>query len=257
MHHEARPATEAAPRWLQLLWLWWWLTSLLGSTCGGLAILRLTSNGPTWQSFPELALVWLLGGSLAGLISGGFQAGFLQRCLPRAWWWMLITTLGSSIAWLLAHITARGLLLLLPWRLRAVPGFPYNTVLYLTIALGMPVIAILLTGGIQWLWLRRWVGQSGLWLRGALLSASMSWPLALVSTHITAQAPVWPLLQEIHGSLGWWMGLYVSGAAVAGVIGGRMMAEILRFRSSHLQSSAPESAQQHITQSAAAHISSS
>lgn len=258
MHHKARPAIATPPpRWLQLLWLWCLLTSLLGSTLGGLAILRMTSNGPTWQSLSELALVWLLGGSIAGLISGGFQASFLQRCLPRAWWWVLVTSLGSSIAWLLAHITARGLFLFLPWRLRMVPGFPYNTVLHLTIALGMPVIAILVTGATQWLWLRRHLGQSGLWLRGTLLSASLSWPVAVVLTHITALAPVWPVLQEIHGALGWWMGLYVSAAIVPGILGGCMMARMLRLGSTQLQSPAPDSVQRDTIKSMAAQISSS
>jgi hypothetical protein len=257
MHHEARPAMMTPPGWLQLLWLWWMLTSLLGSTFGGLAILHLTSNGPTWQSLPELALLWLLGGGIAGLISGGFQAGFLRRCLPRPWCWVLVTTLSSSIAWMLAHITARGLAQFLPGKLRGMPGIPWNSVLYLTLAIGMPVIAILLTGGIQWLWLRRQVRQSGLWLRRTLLSASVSWPVALILSHITEQAPVWPILQEIHGSLGWWIGLFVSGAVVAGIIGGHTMAEMLRFARSQLQSPVPDSAQHHTTQSLASHISSS
>jgi hypothetical protein len=254
MHYEVRPVTTTRPHRVQLLWLWWLLTSLLGSTLGGLVILRLTSNGPNWQSLSELALLWLVGGGIAGLITGGFQAGFLQRCLPRAWWWALMTSLGSSIGWLLAHLTARGLTYLLPCPLCMTPGLPWNTILYLMIALGMPVIAILITGALQWFWLRRHVVHSGLWLRRTILSASLSWPVALLLSHITARAPVWPLLQEIHGALGWWMGLYVSAAIVPGIIGGRTMMEILRLERTQLQSPAPGSAQYDTIQSPVTHL---
>lgn len=215
---------------LHRLWFWWLFASLLGSLCGGLAILRLTSNGPRWQTLAELALIWLAGGGIAGLASGGFQAALLQRYMPRAWWWMPLTTCGSSVAWLLAHLTVRGLLTFMPGIARTTPGYLWNTILFLAIGLGMPVIAILITGAFQSLWFRKQTLQSSLWLRRMLISALLSWPLAVAACYLTAQAPVWPFLQTIHGSLGWWMGLYFSAGLIPGIIGGSTIIRIIRLQ---------------------------
>jgi hypothetical protein len=223
--HTSELVIRPAPQ--RSLWLWWTLASLIGSTLGGGLSLILRREGllpSVWQQ----ELIWLGCGALAGLITSLPQWALLRRTIPEPGWWIVVTTLGQAISWVVVHPLALVLGRQLPLSLMSVdPSLIWVTLQAMMFASAMPSLSLLLVWSVQWYVLRH-VAHTWPWLRAGALCAIASWGLAVLLAVLVTDTPLWNIFRGFNGSSIWLMAFYVAGAVGSGIGGGVILPRILR-----------------------------
>ena len=204
----------------------WLLACLAGSLAGGLFVLIQTSFGIQLPPTTRQLLLWVAGGGIAGLITGGFQTALLPAAVPRRHRWLVATFLGSALGWAVAHPLALSLARSLPLSLRYNPMFPWNTAVHGLTAIGIPVLANLMIAVAQCGGLRAQPAMARRWLAGSILGILVSWLVAIWFAQIAASPDVRPVFQLVNYNWGEWLVLYLAGALGSGLNGATMLVHI-------------------------------
>lgn len=204
----------------------WLLACLAGSLAGGLFVLTQTSFGVQLPPTTRQLLLWLAGGGIAGLITGGCQTALLPVAVPRRHRWLVATLVGSALGWVVAHPLALSLARSLPLSLRYHPMFPWNTAVHALSAIGIPVLVNLSIAVAQCSVLRSQPAAARRWLIGSMLAMLVSWLAAIWFAQIAAGAPVRPIFQLVNYNWGEWLVFYLAGALASGVHGAIMLVQL-------------------------------
>jgi len=141
-------------RWI--VWLWWILMSAIGGGVGFALGLAVTGVAPHAMGKTPFEIIFC---AVFGTAVGITQWLVLRPHIPRAGWWMLVSTVGWTAFGALAHVVDR----------------PVG-----------PAVAGAMVGVLQWLVLRRHVALAGCWVLASSMGWAIGWPAASAVDRVVA-----------------------------------------------------------------------
>ncbi len=220
---------KTSAQWEWKIWFQWILANAIGETVGLgtsllIGVLLLVQAEPTIGAIPAAALGVLAATVIEGSVVGTAQWLVLRRPLEKMRWrtWVLATTLGAFVAWMLGMIPST-LLFPGPDSGAAAPGEMSDLMIYtLAAAMGIALGAIL--GAAQWLALRRYVPKAGWWIP----ANALAWMLGMVVVFLgTSFIPAAGMTVPVALIL---LLFVVAAGAVVGAVHGLVLIWLLRLR---------------------------